>query len=178
MNLHELLKLKCKIYYDGFTFVGCTGEFYSDVFKDIREYPIETFKDLPFETRLMVGQYFHKVINLTDLRQTLERKSGINILTKNRHINILYVRQLFYVMGMKMGYSLNAIGREVNKNHASVLNGKNQFLDLVNDKQVRSFYLKIIDEDELNGLIAYLNRPKSDIPDFKITIKDVILNNK
>jgi hypothetical protein len=156
MNLHELLKLKCKIYYNGVTFVGADCEIYSDTYKELRSFPIETFKDLPFTTQIKLNKYYNRVLNLNDLRKQIEMRSGLNLETKTRKQEITFVRQVYYVKARRMGYPLSAIGGSVNKNHATILHAVKQFVNLHKDPFVREYYLRYMTEEEIAEIVDYL----------------------
>ena len=156
MKLNDLLKLKCKIYYNGDTFLGATGDVFSDTFRELRTYPIETFKDYPFPTQVKLNKYYNRVLNLIDLRNQLEAQSGYKLTTQNRKQEITFVRQIYYAKARRMGYPFSAIGGSLNKNHATVLHGINQFMNLHKDPFVREYYLRYMSEEEIAEIVDYL----------------------
>jgi hypothetical protein len=156
MNLHELLKLKCKIYYDGNSFIGTTCDVFSDTFKELRTYPIETFKDYPFSTQIKLNKYYNRVLNLTDLKDQLESISGFNLACKNRKQEINFVRQVFCVKARRMGYPFSAIAGLIKRDHATAIHGINQFINLHKDKMVREYYLRYMSEEEITEIVDYL----------------------
>ena len=156
MTLNELLKLRCKIYYDGENFIGTTGEVFSDSYKELRSYPIEFFKDYPFKTLIKLNKYFNRSLNLIDLRTQLEGQSGYKLITKNRKQEITFIRQVYYAKARRMGYPFSAIGNSLNRNHATVLHGINQFMNLYKDPFVREYYLRYMSEEEIAEIVDYL----------------------
>jgi hypothetical protein len=156
MKLNDLLKLKCKIYYNGDTFLGASGDVFSDTFRELRTYPIEMFKDYPFPTQVKLNRYYNRVLNLIDLRNQLEAQSGYKLRGHNRKQEITFIRQVFYVKARRMGYPFSSIGFSINRNHATVLHGINMFITLHTDPFVREYYLRYMSEEEITETVDYL----------------------
>jgi hypothetical protein len=156
MKLNDLLKIKCKIYYNGDTFLGASGDVFSDTFKELRTYPIETFSEYPDHTQVKLRRYYNRVLNLIELREQLEAESGYNLRGHNRKQEITFIRQVFYVKARRMGYPFSSIGFSINRDHATALHGIRQFMNLHNDPFVREYYLRYMSEEEITETVNYL----------------------
>jgi hypothetical protein len=156
MKLNDLLKIKCKIYYNGDTFLGASGDVFSDTFKELRTYPIETFSEYPDHTQVKLRRYYNRVLNLVELREQLEKESGYNLRIPNRKQEINFVRHIFYIRARRMGYPLFQIGDALNRNHATALHGIRQFMNLHNDPFVREHYLMHMTDEEITETVKFL----------------------
>ena len=62
---------------------------------------------------------------LTSIKRIIESEIGERIDTKNRRRDLTYARAIFCRTGRDMGLSLSAIGKVINRDHATVLHTLN-----------------------------------------------------
>ena len=58
---------------------------------------------------------------LTSIKRIIENEIGERIDTKNRRRDLTYARAVYCRAGRDMGLSLSAIGKEINRDHSTVL---------------------------------------------------------
>jgi isocitrate/isopropylmalate dehydrogenase len=66
---------------------------------------------------------------LVSIKRIVESEIGERIDTRNRTRYLTYARAVYCRMGRDMGLSLSAIGKEINRDHATVLHSVNNIFD-------------------------------------------------
>ena len=159
MNLHDLLKLKCKIYYDGQTFIGSHSSIVSDTFREIRQYyPIEYFNDLDKKTEILLRSYYRKFENLTDLKDYIEEILGKPLTSKNRKSDLVFARQVFFAKARYAGYPYEMMADFLKRDHSTAIHNVKKFCYLSRDRFVREYYLKYMTNEEIDDICKFLNQ--------------------
>lgn len=116
-------------------------------------------------------------MNNREIKLFIDKKSGIDISAKKSLFKYVKYRMIYYRLCFEYSYqetTLENIGKEVNCDHALVLNGLNQFDNMYEtdksfkklydetDKQIRDFMPTrfVIMTDNLNNLSDYYLRRK------------------
>ena len=78
-----------------------------------------------------------------ELKKIVQIVSGFDILTRSKKTEFVYARMVFYALTRNMGYTYQAIGDYVDKDHATVLVGQRKFYDLITrESYLRDMYLE------------------------------------
>ena len=156
MKLHDLLKLKCKIYYNGSEFIGSNYTIYSDTFKDLKFYPIYTFSEYPLEVKKLIAEYHLRVLDLYDLKMHIEKVLLAPLDTKKRNIEVVFARQVFFARARAMGYGYEMMANVISRDHSTAIYNVKQFLNLQNDKYVLGHYTRYLSEEEIAETVKKL----------------------
>jgi len=98
-------------------------------------------------------------MKLQEIKKLTSLESGIDIGIKSRAREVVYARAIYYKLCRQFTKQpLSAIGREVGKDHATVLYGINLFDDVVSEFEME--YLKIYDRIKLAITSSDANKEK------------------
>lgn len=93
-------------------------------------------------------------IEAENLKEIIERKFNVDLLDKRRHNRFIKARCVFSHILKRKGYGCFAIGKMLNKNHATVLNYFKTFEWFVKiDEDFKESYEQINEQFESNSVI-------------------------
>jgi hypothetical protein len=80
-------------------------------------------------------------MTIDKIKEIVEKETGVNLSNPSRRSELVYVRALYYNLCREYTlHSLEAIGKSVGKNHATVLHGIKLFRDWIDQHEER--YIK------------------------------------
>ncbi|WP_167596600.1 helix-turn-helix domain-containing protein [Leeuwenhoekiella sp. ZYFB001] len=85
------------------------------------------------------------MIELKTILETVENETGLKIRTHKRNRNLVYARYIYYRLAKEItDTSLDEIGKVVNRDHSTVINGLNKFEEtILVDQDWYLVYLRI-----------------------------------
>lgn len=103
-------------------------------------------------------------MKLDEIRKLVSLEAGVDITLETRKRQVVYARAIYYKLCKEFTMqSLSAIGREVGKDHATVLYGINLFDDVVSEREME--YNKIYERVKSVVINCDANKEKYFEPD-------------
>lgn len=130
-------------------------------------------------------------MTLEKIKEVVEKYSQHDIAENTRQQHIVFYRAVYFKLAKELtGNSLSKIGKEVNRDHATVLHGLRIFDEIVNkeyDNHYGKLFYKCYDElTEYEFRVEYEEQSKEDlivnlkneVKNLEYTIEDIKIKNK